>query len=328
MSKNNTEYESHNDEIDLLDLFRRIGRTLSKWFNALGTGFLVAIIFLIRNLIPLIISIIIGIGFSFLMKWTTKPVYLSEITFRSNTVPNADMISYFNRLSLFIKEKNFSQISASLSITPEKARGIKKVKAYWIIDRNKDLIPDYVDYRNKYNVYDTVNIRMKDRFVVDVMLTDPKVFEEVSQGFVRYVEKNPLFRQENEVRLRNANELIGRLNYDIEQLDSLQKVKYFEETRNRIPEKGGQMVFLQEQKTQLVYDDIYSLYERKQTLDEEKVLYPDIITILSDFSPPAKRFNGGFYYGRVIIPVCFLLMFIFLMLHRNRKKLREIYRKY
>ncbi len=27
------------DEIDLLDLFRRMGKTISKWFNAIGNGF-------------------------------------------------------------------------------------------------------------------------------------------------------------------------------------------------------------------------------------------------------------------------------------------------
>lgn len=328
MSKNSNEHDSHNDEIDLLELFRRLGRTLSKWFRALGTGFLVVVVFFIKNIIPLIFSIIIGVGISYLMKWITKPVYLSEITLRSNTVPNADMISYFNRLSIFINQKNFSELSASLSLTPEKAARIKKVAAYWVIDKNRDLIPDYVDYRNKYNVYDTINKRMQDRFVVDVILSDPKLFKEISQGFIQYTRKNSLFQMENDLRLRNMDELLIRLKYDIEQLDSLQKVKYFEETRNRIPEKGGQIIFLQEQKTQLVYEDIYNLYKRKQSFDEQKEVYPDILTLITDFYQPIRRYNGGTYYGIVVIPVIFALTLIYLIIKRNRKKIKEILYKY
>jgi hypothetical protein len=328
MSKNSNEHDSRNDEIDLLELFRRIGRTLSKWFRALGTGFLVVVVFFIRNIIPLIFSIIIGVGISYLIKWTTKPVYLSEITLRSNTIPNADMISYFNRLSIFIRQKNFSELSASLSITPEKAAGIKKIEGFWVVDKNRDLIPDYVDYKNKYNVYDTINLRMQDRFVVDVMLSDPKLFKEISEGLIKYTRKNSFFQERNDLRLRNTDELLIRLNYDIEQLDSLQKVKYFEETRNRIPERGGQMVFLQEQKTQLVYEDIYKLYQRKQSLDEQKEVYPDIVTLLADFYQPVRRYNGGTYYGIVVIPAIFGLTLIYLIIKRNRKKIKEIFNKY
>jgi hypothetical protein len=202
------------------------------------------------------------------------------------------------------------------------------IEAFWIIDRNNDSIPDFVDYKNKHNVYDSINVRMKDRFVIRVSVYDPKELSLIRKGIVSYVEANPFFQEKNILRMRQINEMLVRLNYDIKQLDSLQKVKYFEETRNRQPGKDGQIVFLQEQKTQLVYGDIYNLYRLKLSYDREKELYPDILTIISDFFQPLKRTNGGVYYGGIIIPVCFGLMLFYLVLHRNRKKLREIYKKY
>ena len=72
-----------NDEIDLLDLFKRMGRTISKWFNAIGKAFLVSGIFLIKNIFYLLFSILIGIGISYFVKWITKPFYVSEVTFRN-----------------------------------------------------------------------------------------------------------------------------------------------------------------------------------------------------------------------------------------------------
>jgi hypothetical protein len=316
------------DDIDLIDLFRRMGRTISKWLTAAGKALFISILFLIRNFIPLLFSFILGIGISFFIKWTTKPFYFSEITLRSNVVPNSEMIFHINKLEQLLREKSYSQVINYLSFSGEKDPGIIDLKAFWVIDLNNDSIPDFVDYRNRHNVYDTLNVRMKDRFVVRVKVREPGSYVNIRDGLLSYAENNQVFRKKNDLRLRQNNEMLARINYDITQLDSLQKVKYFEETRNRVPEKGGQMVFLQEPKTQLVYENIYALYKDKQFLETENNLYPEILSVLSDFNIPGKRFNGGYYYGKVVIPSAMALMLIALILIRNRKKLRDMMKKY
>lgn len=328
MSKNTAGKEIHNDEIDLLDLFRKMGKTISGWFKALWSAMLVSTVFLLRNFFYLSLGLLVGIGISFLLKWSSKPEYRSEISFRSNTIANSEMIAYMNKLKQYLKEKNYLTLAESLGMSIEKASVISGMEAFWVVDKNMDQIPDYVDYRNKYDVYDTLNSRMQDRFVIMVKLKNPSFLPDIRNGLISYARRDPVFLQKNDFRLRKADELLVRLNYDIKQLDSLQKVKYFEETRKVLPEKGGSMIFLQEQKTQLVYEDIYALYQRKQTLDQEKEIYPDLLTVLSDFYQPAKRYNGGLYYGIVIIPLTFVLMLIFLILNNNSKRLREIYKKY
>jgi len=320
--------EGLDNEIDLRDLFNRIGRTISKWFRAIGKAILCSLVFLLKSIIPLAISVLIGVGLSYIFKWSTKPVYIAEMTLRSNTVPNAEMISNINQLRILLKEKNYNGVATALSIKPEDAEIIKNIEAFWIIDRNSDSIPDYVDYKNAHNVYDSINVRMKDRFVVNVELIDPEGIPKMKDGIFSYVYNNPLFKQQNDFRLKTIDELLVRLNYDIVQLDSLQKVKYFEETRNLKPEKGGQMIFLQEHVTQLVYGDIYDLYDRKQYLDQQKSLYNEILTILSDFYQPVKRHNGGWYYGKTVIPLCLSLTIVYLILRRNRRKLKEVFNKY
>lgn len=317
-----------NDEIDLLELFRRTGRTISGWFRALGKGIIISVVFLFRKWLQLGISLIIAVSISFIMKSTLTPYYKSEITIRSNTIPNADMISYLNRLHSFCLERNFVALSEALSLPQEKAKEIKDIAAFWIIDLNNDSIPDFIDKKNKHNIYDTLNVRMKDRLSLNITIASTKDLKTLKNSIFTYVTGNPLFRQENELRIFQIDGMLKRLNFDIGQLDSLQKVKYFEETRNRIPEKGGQMVFLQEQKTQLLYGDIHYLYRQKQSFELEKELYSDIITFLSDFTAPVKPYTGLLYYGKVIVP-CFLgLTIIILILLANRKKIRDLLRKY
>jgi hypothetical protein len=320
--------KASNDEVDLLELFRRIGRTVSKWFRAIGNGFLISIFFLLRNIVPLTVSLLIGVGVSYILKWSSKPLYKSEIILRSNTVSSSEMISYFNKLGLLLEEENYDAVSDLMSIPRAKVITLKDLKALWMVDQNNDKIPDYIDYKYRSAANDTINERIDDRFAIVVSVADPSDLPLIRDGFLAFVKKDEILKIQNDFRLRKTDELLERLNYDIEQLDSLQEIKYYEETKNLKPQEGGQIVFLQEQKTQLVYEDIYNLYSRKQILDEEKDVFPEIITVISDFFQPLKRFNGGFFYGKVIIPIFFGLMLIFLIINRNRKKLKELYKRY
>jgi len=340
MSENTTNKNSSTDEIDLLDLFKRMGNTLNKWAKACGKAFLISIVFLLKKWLPLGLSIIVGIGISYLLKATSVSAYTSDLELRNNLVlmdnikmrdnsgTTSEIISKINKLHTFCVENNASALSEALSIKPGSVLNISDIGAFWIIDQSKDGIPDYVDYKSNHSVYDTTNIRMQDRLDIRVKINSPQDLKLIREGILKYIENDSLYQQRNRVRLRQNQDLIKRLSFDIVQLDSLQKVKYFEETRNMKPTNGGQIVFMQEQKTQLVYNDIYALYARKQDLESQRDLYKGIVTVLSDFSLPAKRENGGMYYGKYLIPLCFLITLILLIFRTNRKKLMEIYNNY
>ena len=320
--------EGRKDEIDLIDLFGKLWKSLVNLFAAAGRFLLRSIFFLIGNLIPLLASIILGFGLSHVVRTAKRPYYISEITLKSNAVDNGEMIPYMNKLTQLVKEKNFPTLAKSLNLPVEAAKKIRKIQAFWVIDKNNDSIPDFVDYKNNHNVYDTVNVRMKDRFVITTIIYDPNDLPLIRDGLVRYADDNPFFQEKNVLRLKQTDEMLIRLNYDIKELDSLQKVKYFEETRNRQTGKDGQIIFFQEQKTQLVYSDIYNLYRIKLEYDRQKDLFPGILTVISDFLTPIKRSNGTLYYSQFIVPSLFFLTLLILIYARNREKIKSVYKKY
>jgi hypothetical protein len=328
MSEENKRRDSKNDEIDLLDLFARMGRGIGNMLQAIGSALLYIIFFLLRKWLWLGLSVALGIGASFLIKLSTERLYSSDVILRSNTIDNSDMIAYINKLHTYCREANFTELAAALSVEQEKVDFIKDIQAYWVIDRGDDDIPDYVDFKNRHNVLDTVNVRMQDRFVVRVKTLIPKELSSIREGIVSYIKKNELYQRQNDLRLQQNEILLSRFDYEIDQLDSLQKVKYFEESRRLMPREGGQMIFLQENRTQLLHDDIYSLIQRRQTIETEITIYSDLITLISDFTPPAKAENGALYYGKVVIPVFFVLAILLLLLFDNRKHLREVYKRY
>ena len=355
MPENTTNKNVRDDGIDLSDLFKRMGRSISRMSQAVGRGILISTVFLFRNWLPLGLSVILGVVASYLLKTTSPSSYTSDLVLRNNnvdlvlrnnnvdlvlrnnnvdlvlrnqTILNSDMISYLNRLKTYCKERNVIALANAISISELQVKNISDISAYWVIDKGDDKIPDYIDYYDNHDVYDTVNVRMQDRLDIRVRINSPQELTTVRNGIIAFINNDSLFQQRNRVRLRQNQELLTRLDNDILQLDSLQKVKYFEETRNRQPQTSGQMIFLQEQKTQLVYPDIYFLYSRKQTLESEIDLYKGIVTVLSDFSIPSKRDNGALYYGKFYIPLFFCITVLILILVANRKKLEEVYKKY
>ena len=340
MSEITTNKNVRDDEIDLLDLFKRMGRTLNRWGMALGKAFLISVVYILKRWLPLGLSIVAGIGISYLLKTSSASFYTSDMVFRNNLAlidkktlrdnsgTTSEIISKINKLHAFCSENNQVALSIALTMKPESVKNISDISAYWIIDMSRDGIQDYVDYKGNHGAYDTINIRMQDRFDIRVKINSPQDLNLVRDGIIKFIESDSLYQQRNRLRLRQNLDLLTHLNYDILQLDSLQKVKYFEETRNMKPSGGGQIVFMQEQKTQLVYGDIYALFERKQKLESEQDLYKGVVTVLSDFTFPTRRDNGAMYYGKQVIPIVFLITLLILIILSNRKRLEEVYKKY
>ncbi|HCI56297.1 MAG TPA: hypothetical protein PLN06_00450 [Bacteroidales bacterium] len=316
------------DEIDLVDLFNRMGRATRKGFKSLGRAFLYCFFFLIKNWFWLGLSLALGVAGSYFLKYSSEKLYNSDITLRSNVIENADIIDYVNKLHTFCKERNMVELASALSVDSSKVRYIKDIQAFWVIDLGNDNIPDYVDFKNSHNPRDTINVRMPDRFVVRVKTSIPQELGEIRNGIISFIEKNQLFQQQNQLRLEQQRTLLSRIDYEIEQLDSLQKVKYFEESRRLMPKEGGQMIFLQEYKTQLLHDDIFNMYTRRQDVEKQLTIYSSLITVLNDFTPPAKPVNRALYYGKVLIPLLFCMAIIIILIVDNRERLKKIYRKY
>ena len=328
MSENEELYKKRDDEVDLFDLFSRLNKSITKGFKTIGRGLLHIFFFLFRNWLWLACSILLGSGISYVMKLSLEKFYTSELILRTNTIPNVEMISYINRLHTFCEEENYGELASALSVTPEKVQYIRDIEAFWMIDMGSDNIPDYVDFHGKHNVLDTLNIRIQDRFVIRVKTTIPQELSGLRDGMFSYIQNNKFYVDQNTLRLKQADDLLARIDYEVQQLDSLQKVKYFEESRRLMPKEGGQMIFLQDFETQLLHNDIGELIRQKQDIEKTKTIYPGIITLLNDFTPPFKPDNGMLYYGKVVIPVIFILTIILILLIMNRNKLTEAYKKY
>jgi hypothetical protein len=325
MPENSKNPNTGNNEIDLLELLKKIFDFFGMLTKSIVNGILYCIVFVFRKWLPFGLSIILGIIVSVYLNKPANPVYISEITIRNNVISNSEMIAYINKLHNFCIDKNEEALKNSFSTTLDKIKAIQDIEAFWILDLNKDSIPD-----GFINNSDTSSskYRMKDQFMVRIISDKPVDLSVVGDGIISFVQKNKVFVQKNTFRIGQIDEMLDRIKYDIKQLDSLQKVIYFENSRTRNNEKTGQLFFMQEQKTQLFYGDVYTLYTRKQALDKQKELNREIISVINDITFSSKPDNGIFSRGKNIVAIFILITLLILLIFEKRKYIKEIFKKY
>ncbi len=300
-------------EIDLLELFQKIGNGIKNLFLGLIKGILFLIVFGVKKLHFLVLFAIAGGIIGLVLYNSTRRYYSSYMIAQANGITSADMINYINDLHELCIKSNTQALAFDLQMPDSTARKIKDIQAFFIIDANKDDIGDFVDFKNNFNLKDTTQQRLPDRLHLTVEVYENTVFEKVKNGLFRYMSKNPYIIKLNEIRKQELRELIAQSEYEITKLDSLQNTDYFNKGQD-IPIQGSQMIFLAEKEPTMYYRDKLSLMNHKQEYQKELELATDAFTVIKDFTSLAVAENPrGKYiirYGviSVLLGYCLLLI--------------------
>ena len=311
-----TNQKTHNDEIDLIELFHKLGQKTIGLFRWLTRSMLLIIVFFIRNFYIIIGFIIIGGFIGYGMFKLSKEYYSSDMVIRTNTLPPADFIAYVNTIHELTKDaasaKDFSTLSRTLQIDDTVTRKIKDIQAYYIIDMRKRNGGYLVDYGRKFDLQKDTLSRLSNRVEVRVEVYNNEIFEYVKKGLYNYFNSNSYINQLNNNRMTQLRELISKTRAQINKLDSLEDVQYFQ--KNIMPQyKSGQIVFLNQPEVKLLHPDLIDLFKQKQSYQKELEIYKDPITIIEDFTPLSKVENSrskyviiwGFVFGVIGILVMF-----------------------
>jgi hypothetical protein len=310
------------DEIDLLELFRKTGQKINQFFSWVLRTFFLTVIFFWRNALYLIGFVILGALIGYGYSKTQRKYYSSDMEAQTNAVNAAEIISYINTLNDFTSEGNKDGLRNYLNLSDTLIESIKDIKAFWIVDENKDGIGDYVDFKEHFNINDTTKRRLSNRFSVKVDVFDNTVFEEVKKGIYNYIDRNPYVASINENRKKRIRELISKTDEELIKLDSLQKYEYFED--NLSPESDqGQMLIWNEKDIRLLHNEIINLYKDRQDLERELELFPEPITIIQDFTPLTQFANPKSIYIMNLGIIFFILGTIFLFLKKQWSNIQK-----
>lgn len=231
--------EKQNDEIDLIEVTQKAGKALEK--ATVGLIHLIGSLFIYLYKLA-ILSIRFGIRYAYIIFTlavlgyfaglykanNTSPYYRTSATIQSNTIPNSNLINYINRLHDLLMNNDSISLASELNMDIADAAKITDLQAFWMIDINQDGIADEVDYYNQF-IPDTVSnsVRLTDRFHVQLLISDPSIVNNTQAKLESYLLTYPRLKQISDVKIRNLENEIVRIDEEIKLLDSLKTYEYF-----------------------------------------------------------------------------------------------------
>lgn len=335
--------EKRNDEIDLIEVAQKTAKLAGKATTQLGqliykmlyyiiVGASASFRFLVRNSIIIIVFAVAGYLIGTLWINIAKPYYKTNATIQSNTIQNASLIDYINRIHNLAENRDSISLAEQLNIPVEKAAEIRNLQAFWMIDKNKDGIADEVDYENQFTP-DTItnSVRITSKFFVQLLTYDPTIIRDVQTGLESYIDTYPRLMQIAEVKKQNLETEIARIRSEIEVLDSLRRYEYFlkekelrEYNQNviRLNELLLKTGMEEEKPTRLLHQDIIALTNQNLNNVSELELNTEPYIFLSKFVQVNNPVNIEKESGaRKKITALFILLAIILsLLFKNRKE--------
>ncbi|MBN2238096.1 MAG: hypothetical protein JW729_11085 [Bacteroidales bacterium] len=235
--------EKRNDEIDLIEVTQKAGKALEKatvgliqliirFFKWIFNFGILTLRFSLRySLIIIITTIVVLLLGRFITNYSV-PYYRTSATIQSNTISNANLINYINRLHELLDNNDSISLATELKMDVSTASKIYDLQAFWLIDKNKDGISDEIDYYNEF-MPDTISnaIRITDRFHVQLLTFDPTNVNLVQEKLDGYLRTYPRLQQIADVKKLNLENEIKRIDEEITILDSLRSYEYFKKEK-------------------------------------------------------------------------------------------------
>ena len=292
-----------NDEIDIFEFCSQIWIAFKKFALHIKNFIVSILIFLIRKSLWIVSFALLGMILGYALYSVSRSYYISSLEGNtggiydpvgkkySGGVDNSVVIDHINKLNMVTAKP--SLLANYLCMNIEQAESIRSIEAYYGIDVNKDMKPDFVDIRKTYNPKDTTQRRVPSFIYIYVSVYDENVLPALRKGLFQYVNNNAYIQELYRVDKRQKRELLLEIEKEISKIDSLQHTHFHKKAKV----DKGQLVFLgNEPELKLFYTDILSLYERKQYLEKNLEISDEIIVVVQDFTPLQQEENPVLYY--------------------------------
>ena len=281
-----------NDEIDIFEFSIRIWKALMNFLIGIRDFIISILIFLIRKSLWIISFGIVGVLLGYFLYGISRPFYTSalegstggiydaEAKKYTSGVDNSLVIDHINKLAQVIHKPLL--LANYLGLSVGQAEKIRSINAYYGIDVNKDLKPDYVDENRTYNPKDTTQIRVPSFIHIRVSVYDEQILPELRKGLFRYINSNAYIQELFKVDRRQKEERVKELEKEINKVNDFQDARTRKESSI---EKGAFLLYGNEAEPRLFYRDVLWLHNQKQMLEKSLEISDEIIVVTQELTP-------------------------------------------
>ena len=300
-----TNEKNSSQEIDLIELFANIWNWISYNIKSL-------LYFSLRNAGLFMIAGALSVVFAIVAYKSSTPFYKSELLALSHTISNNEVIQSVNNWNY---QKEFSEADL---------KNIKNISAQYLLDLNNDGIWDIVEEGKVENVRDTVlmNKRIYGAFCISAELYDTSLVSIIRTKVFNYLENKKRVVDINNIRIQQRKAMLPKLQKEINDLDSLKYLQYFEERSKN--GKAQDLMILNEKELKLFHNDLIRLYSQQQKIEKELFLSSDPFEIFQDFTLPRFQENSLTHLLIIYIKSGLLLGFLIILLWDRRAVIKKL----
>ena len=217
-------------EIDLIELFSSIGKSIGNFFVNIYNAFWWMVAFCLKRYIWIIAFIVLGLIIGIIDVSKGDSGYKSSAIIRTNALRSMEMKEYFDEINNYFPAKNhqsFDIVKEKFNLDSTSAKEISSIKAHFFIDFNADGTLDAVDLNDNHSRKDTINVIDSLHLYIESTVTNPLTFTRIAKSLEYYVNNIPFLVEKNKNRLEILNDHYNLVSTEIHYLDSLQKSSYF-----------------------------------------------------------------------------------------------------
>lgn len=313
-----------NTELDLLDVLQSIGRGIYKFFFSLVHAFCWTLRLLYRHYVIFAGSVILMCLFC--ASQNKDKIYRGEADLKVSSFSSYFIKDILEPLHFQSVYSDTASISQKMNIPSSVASKIGDINCYHYVDIHNDGTPDYIDYENKFNVKDTTMSILPWRIRIVVESKDTSIFSKMKDAISYTITNNEQVKKENMLRIRQMDEKINAIDYEITLLDSLRKKEYFSRKKD-ISVALDKTVMLNERETKLYHNDLLELEKNKMDVIWERTIFTQGFVFENDFDVNPQAINRWTKTYPKYILFGIILSILFSCVYEYKKSIHNFFNK-
>jgi len=312
--------ENNSKEINLLQLISLFFNWLKKkWELILNfLGYLLRLSF--RHILVIFIAVFVCFSIGYYLSRPSARIYKAEAVAMLYGVDTQTAKEVSKQLESSVSSNTLFSLSSKLSLPDSVTKNIVEITSFYVIDYLKDGVADMIDYKNSHSLTDTLNLRMKDRFCLQIKTLNINQVPIVQAAILNYFNTNLVMRNQFNIRKSEITQQINICDIELQRIDSLAKIFYFKDTEKQIRFEKDKLL-VGDQKKQLFFEDLLKLHDIKAFAQSKLTDYTQPMTLPSGLVVNPNPENGRLKYEIVGLFLGFLIGLFVSALIENFKKI-------
>ncbi len=322
--------EKNNRDMNLFDLIALCCRAIGRFFCYIGRALGEMIRLSYRRWYIVLPVMLVVLCLALYWARPANRMYRAGTMVHLNGVKVSDVKQQYDELikatpAAISQRQSFAQL---LQIDDSLALGLSHFKYFNVIDCRKDSVPDIVDFRNKHDIADTVDIVMNDYLYLQFRTKDPDSIAVIGSAVIAFLNSNAHMQQSFADYRAVLQQHALFCQQQIGMLDSVSRNFYFQQTPDKqYIYQGGSSILIGRRELRMLHPQVLSLLEDNMKTAQLLGAAKAPVVPVSEFSIEPRAVNGSIKCSLIGIIIGYLLGCILALLIDQRKAINAWLKK-